>query len=303
MNNKENKIWHIRRLIEFTFVAMVHLIPEMGFAQYFVGPVAAGSGGAGVAAAEPGEGALLNPAILSHAPDFSGSTFYRDGYVGEGHHLTQLGFMLVDNSKGVFLPGGLGFFRTRRFLPELGSIDENYYHLSFGGFIYRQLSLGVSALYLDQKAMSDTLSGERYRQWDAVVGLHYNPHPDWAVGFTYQQFLKPKDSILETLRLNPFWNLGMNYIVSDFVRLRAEVAHHEFNNPENKLDWKLGIESVVRQYWVLRFGGRWDNRTKIRTISMGFTIDGPRFKIDYAFVKSSDLREEALHSVDMRVPF
>ena len=102
MNNKENKIWHIRRLIEFTFVAMVHLIPEMGFAQYFVGPVAAGSGGAGVAAAEPGEGALLNPAILSHAPDFSGSTFYRDGYVGEGHHLTQLGFMLVDNSKGVF---------------------------------------------------------------------------------------------------------------------------------------------------------------------------------------------------------
>lgn len=290
---------HLKLVKAIFLVWLIQTTSETAQAQYYTGPIARGSGGAGRAAAEASEVTLLNPGILPHAPKFTGAGFYGDGALSAQESQTEYGGSLVDNNPEAIVPGGLAYVQRHRRFHNDSDVDEKYVQFSVGNFVYRHLALGFTALRLEQ----DIKGGKSFVQWDGVVGLHYNPIPSLGLALVYYHFVKPSSDTPRPLRLDPQLSFGAYYIVMESFRLRWDLSQVQEFNEERKLRWQMGAETHLGPFFTLRFGADTDNLSDQDWLTAGFSFNGPRFHIDYAYAKNQKQTHNAMHSVDLRVPF
>ncbi|MCB0366488.1 MAG: hypothetical protein H6624_20030 [Bdellovibrionaceae bacterium] len=278
----------------------VHLTSALAQAQYFTGPISSGLGSTGRAATEPEEGVFLNPAILPHAKDFSSALYYADGELAENQSGTDLAVSFVDNTEGIFMPGSLSYVRRRRNYPGLPSVNEEYWHVGLGKFVTEYVSVGLGIHYrsVDQEG------GEDFTYWNATLGALWAPKPEWGLALVGHNLtakdIQNRAGYLEDL---PRVGAGFVYLFDRILKARVDVVKPLEENPEDKFQLGLGVETYPNEFSALRVGYELDDLTKHQFVALGLAFLGPRLKIDYSFRKNTKSGSGGMHSVDFRVPF
>jgi len=266
------------------------------FGQVFTGPVSSATGGAGRAATEVGETILLNPATIVHAPEFSGSLYFMDGYFSEGLHERTYGGTMIDNHKGAFFPGGVSYFDRKRHFAGFGSVKEMFVQATLGRFLTRHISYGFALTYLRQKANED------YEQFNGQLGLMYNPSSSIGIGLVAQNLIKPSSSIPSFLVEPLSVGLGFTYLFDKFLKFKADAVAFDDETREWRAKYMLGIETLLGKFGALRLGWNKSELTGYKYYTLGFGFNGPKFRLDYSYQQKDTRRRGGMHSVDFRIP-
>ncbi len=241
----------------------------------------------------------MNPASLAHAPTFVGGVFYREGWLDGINHDSLVAVNIVDNSDGVFVPGSLGYIQRSTHYSGQHSVSRKAWNLSVGSFFMPMLAGGLSLHHVNMES-----NGESYTDFNATMGVIWNPHPDWGFGLALYQVFGGNRKIPSYFREPQKLTLGATHVVSEYLRLRLDVASVLEDNPENKLQIMGGFESFLTSYFVMRVGWKADEFASRDTFTAGFSFLGPRFTLDYAYQNTfADSSQGALHSVDLSFPF
>lgn len=269
-------------------------------AQIFQGPLSRALGGSGRAGLESSESALLNPALVPLASDGELNVFYGDGSADRAEHHQFIGIGTVDNGEGVMIPGSLHYIRTRDTGVYSSAVSGELWHFALGRkFFVDGLTLGLSGY-----RWSADPDGEGAKvQWNGSFGALYSINSVLGFAYVWDSFLGAPKSIPEGLRISPRHSLGAMYTLGQVARLRFDISKDQARNPDDKLIYQLGLESRSSSYSIIRVGAKSDKLREQDFLTFGLGFNGPRLKIDYSFEKNLKRTGDALHSVDMRVPF
>ena len=287
------------KLITTLLFGCFYFTSPLANAQYITGPIASAMGGAGRASTDTTDGAFINPASLVHGPQAEFSALYQDGSPVKDQHRTTYGVIVMDNTPGLLFSGSFVYLKDRKTGLGQTPLDADYWSLSLAQLSIPQWSFGLSGIYLQQKEYE----GENFTQQNGVVGVLYTPIPDLGIGLTYHHFLEPDEEVPLHLRLIPTLGLGFHYLMGEILRLRADFTRPEKYNDDKKMAYALGLESLFSEFFSFRMGFRWDNWADSNVLTSGITFNGPRLKLDYSIEKAVKGTGDALHSVDLRLPF
>ena len=218
-------------LISFLFV---YVTANNAHSQQLTGIIADSLGGAGSVAAEATEAHLINPATLPHSKSMTVDMFYRAGDLTKEIDESTFSVGVVDNTEGLLIPGGITYAKTSRKLVGFSAIEEEFIQVSVGQFIGNQISVGGSLVTLSQEVSGD----KDYRQWDASVGVMWNPAPHYALGLSYLYFAEAPEDTPEALNLASTWVLGTSYILTEYARFRLDITRPKQPTGDSKPVYK-----------------------------------------------------------------
>lgn len=267
-------------------------------AQVFRGPISAAMGGTGRAAMDSVEGAFLNPALIALIKDHQLSGYYRDGEMDPGQHRQGWGVGAADNSAGVLFPGTLNYVRLHDTGRASNAANSELIHAAIAK-TYKDFAFGVSGYRLDTEVDND----KDYVQWNFSLGVVWIGGQSYGLGYVLQNIALPGSDVPAGLREDLQQGIGGFAALGDIVHVRADITRHEQNNPQQKMIYMLGFENMVSSFGVFRIGYRMDDEHGQRYLTAGAALQGPRMKLDYSLEKNLKGTGDALHSVDMRIPF
>ncbi|MGZ3722820.1 MAG: hypothetical protein ACXVA9_07830 [Bdellovibrionales bacterium] len=274
------------------------LFHSLSHADFFHGPLSSSMGGTGRAAMNSPEGAFLNPALVPLMKDYEFDTHYRDGLLDPGQHRTSYGVGAGDNTKEVLFPGAFHYLRLRGTGQASAPTDSELFHVAvgknFGGY-----SVGVSGYRMSSKVDRD----REYVQWNYSLGFLALINEDMGVAYVLKNIAKPGGDVPAGLREDLQQGVGYFASLGTVARVRVDITREETGNIDKKLSYMIGCENLASEFGVFRVGYRRDDRLQQDYLTLGAGLEGPRLKIDYAFEKNLKGTAEALHSVDMRLPF
>lgn len=268
-------------------------------AQVFQGPLSRALGGAGRAGLETAESALLNPALVPLATNMEVNAFYGDGTWAPRQHRQYWGLGLADNSDDVLISGALHYVRMRETGTFTSPVSSELWHFALGQILWEGLSWGLSGYQL----VRDPDGVARSTQHNASGGLLFMATPDLGFAYVLDNFLEPSQKVPAPLRQNRRQSLGAMYTFEGIARLRFDISRDEDHNPDHKLISQVGLESRSSRFMIVRLGAKWDNGVDQNFGTFGWGFNGPRLKLDYTLEKNFRGTGEAVHSVDMRLPF
>lgn len=268
-------------------------------AEFFKGPISSAMGGTGRAGISSSEGAFLNPAVIPLIKNYEFIGFYRDGEIAEGQHRQGWAVGAVDNSEGVLFPGAAHYGRTRDTGRSIRGIHGEIWHAAGAYLFHDRLSVGFSAYRIQYKSKGD----RAYTQWSGSLGMVALLSDLISVAYVYDNVARPGSETPKGLREDPKHSLGFFGRVGDLMVVRADLQREVYFNPDGRLTYMAGFESVTSEWFVARMGYRLDDLANQRFATAGFGFNGPRLKVDYAIEKNIEGTSGALHSVDLRVPF
>jgi hypothetical protein len=273
-------------------------------AEFFKGPVSSALGGTGRAGLSSSEGAFLNPAVIPLIKNYEFIGFYRDGEIAEGQHRQGWAVGVVDNSEDVLFPGAAHYGKIR----DTGrspagvngkGVNGEIWHAAGAYLFHDRLSLGFSAYRLQYKSKGD----RSYTQWSGSLGLVALVNDLISVAYVYDNVARPGSETPLGLREDPKHSIGFFGRIADLMTVRADIQREVEFNPDGRMAYMVGIETITSEWFLARFGYRLDDLRNQRFATAGFGFNGPRLKVDYAFEKNIEGSSGALHSVDLRVPF
>lgn len=295
---KELRIIKLRSFLIAVSISVLHFAVSAKADSQF-GAVSGSTGRAGVAANDNGEQIFMNPAAMVHGKSFVHGYFYRRGTSEEDEENDWLGLTIQDNSENVFLTGGFLYGQESRTFQNLANYKERRIQVSVAKFVTDHISMGLSAYNIRREVFND----KEYEFYDGDLGLLWNPHPQFAIGAKYDNWAKHGDEAPDHVQLKDRLTIGANYVVLDRVRARLDLSQQLEDNPEDRVDFRTGLESFIDTFFVLRFGFERDQLADRKYYSAGMGFTGPRLRIDYSYRKNADYSGGALHSVDFRIPF
>ena len=296
---------HFHSIALLLIHSMIYLTGNTAYSYSLtLGPISQGVGGAGLASTEVSESAFLNPASLAHAPIFSSSLYYFTGHSEMNSEETTLGFSMADNHPGVLAPGAVRYAQSRKIIDGFSEIKEKVWQVSLGHFIYNQWALGASVYRLQQEEVKG--ARQSYRQWNGILGLHWNPHSALGLGLVYHHLNEPSTKIPPHLRLIPNWGVGAVYITSPFLKVKFDITLPKKNNPDDQISYHGGVESAISKYITFRAGGKIDKITQNNSYTAGATFNFPRWHLNYSFTKHdtrADASRKIMHGIDLGTSF
>jgi hypothetical protein len=276
----------------------VLLLSSFARAQVFRGPLSSSLGGTGRAAIDSPEGAFLNPALVSLIKGYELDGYFRDGLLDPDQHRHAWGVGAGDNRQDVLFPGSINYIRLRDTGRASGASDGELWHVAVGKNL-GNYALGISGYMLTYKVEGD----QSYTQWNYSLGGLWMINPDMGLAYVLTNIAKPGSDVPQDLREDLQQGLGFFMTIKPIARLRADITRNETNNPNQRLVYMLGFENQMAGFALFRMGYRLDDQRDQRYITAGVGLDGPRLKLDYTFEKNLAGTAEALHSVDLRLPF
>ncbi|MBT4762868.1 MAG: hypothetical protein HOO06_14335 [Bdellovibrionaceae bacterium] len=295
----------LRSFISFghTFLAIfvflnISLFSGQLLAQYFLGPVSSGFGGAGVGGIESSESVFLNPAAISHGATLEMGMFYEDAQKFLGEDFVSYGLSVIDNSKSVLFSGGVGYLSRHRYVPAAPDIDETYLQMGISYGLKPNLSVGLSISNLEQQSIIEEIT-----QLQFGVGAHYIYSPTLFLGVTLENLNTFQDTDLsDSERLPRATSIGADWRANEFLRLRSDIRYLYDNNPDKKMIYAMGLESRMGDYFLIKFGYNKNDPQNVdyNVWSVGFK--GPRLNMTYSYKKGVKGEYGGMHSVDFRVP-
>jgi hypothetical protein len=269
-------------------------------AQIFRGTLSSSMGGTGRAAIDSLEGAFLNPALVPLLKDYEIDGYYRDGTLDPGQHKQAWGVGAGDNSADVLFPAEVNYVRLREtgVAGAKGPVDSELMHLAIGKTA-GNFSFGISGYRLASHVTTD----QEYDQWNYSLGTLAMINPDMGIAYVLANLARPGSDVPVGLRQDMQQGVGFFSSIFDIARLRIDITRNEVNNVDKKMIYMIGFENMATQYAIFRMGYRHDDQMAQDYLTLGFGLHGPRLKLDYAFEKCLKGTSEALHSVDLRLPF
>lgn len=242
------------------------------------GSVSTGTGGTGRASVAAGDSVVLNPAMLAH---LRGYIFYSGYQQGQGL------FSLSDNTQDTVVPTAFTFSKQNEF--------QNM-RLTFANFIYKNISLGVSAHYSHYQ--KEQTQGN---QWNSDIGLSILPNSHLGLGLVFSNLQGASESIPLEYRPQRKVAAGMTYLYRSFLRLRLDAESGPEYGGSNGIVM-AGMESNLNRWMLLRMGYRENRFLDQKYITTGLGFDYPRFQLNYAFEAETENQKNQRHSIDLAVP-
>ena len=267
-------------------------------AEPYRGPLSSALGGTGVAGLPATESALLNPALVPVYKRSSLDVAYRDGYLQSGHHRTAMALGAIDNEKDIVMPGAFHYVKLRDTGRAEQPANGELLHVALGQQV-NQLALGVSG-YRVQYTLANH---PRVTEWNYSIGGVYMFTTSIGVGYVLRNVAGVGSNVPRGLREDLEQAAGLLAALGENARLRLDISREERSNPRHKLTYAVGLETKTSDLFTFRFGYRYDDVSARRLWSGGLGFDGPRLQADYSYQKAQDRGAEALHSVDLRLPF
>jgi hypothetical protein len=207
---------------------------------------------------------------------------------------------LVDAEKDVYFPGAAHYIRLRDTGRAPSAANGELWHMAIGKNVTEWLAFGVSGYRLKY----DLEGGDKSTtQWNYSLGALIILNESFGVAYVVDNLAKPGSAVPRGLREDTRQGLGVYGNIAEIAKMRADVSRSEKFNPNHKLVYSLGLESMLSEWFVFRMGFRRDELADGRFWTTGLGFNGPRLKVDYAFEKNAEGTGGAVHSVDLRVPF
>jgi len=242
---------------------------------------------------------LLNPATIPLVKNYEFIGFYRDGEIAEGQHRQGWAVGVVDNSEDVSFPGAAHYGKIRDTGRSPHGINGEIWHMA-GGYLFQdRLALGFSAYRIQYKSKGD----RAYTQWNGSLGMVVLINDLISLAYVYDNVARPGSATPLGLREDPKHTLGFFGRAGDLMTVRADIQREMEFNPQGRLTYMFGAETITSDWFLFRLGFRLDDLRNQRVATAGFGFNGPRLKVDYAIEKNIEGTSGALHSVDMRIPF
>lgn len=275
------------------------LFLSLAHAQVFEGPVDAALGGSGRAGLDANEGAYLNPALVSLQPKSEVAGYYRDGDASNLEHRTAWGVSLSENNEDVLFPGQVSYIRTRVAGLTPNPANAEIWYLAAGKLIYKKFAIGLSAYEVNQSVAGQSLS----LQFNGAIGGVFLITHDIGIAYVFENPAHASGDIPAALRLSEQQSVGAFYSMPYSARLRLDVIEPLEANPNQRVNLRTSIESAFSEFFVFRFGARWDEVADQRYLTAGLGFNGPMLKLDYGVEKNLAGTGGAVHSVDLRMTF
>lgn len=278
--------------IRIFLISSIFLLSLSAQAQFYTGPRAASMGGAGRASIETSESTFLNPALLAHADHNYLSLFKNSETRDPKYDTDQWGISIVDSGADTGIPGAFSYTHKNTMQVSNSEIQAKEYNLSlarrwnqawaFGMTIYRQESNDIEDL----------------TEHGLHLGAIYYPTPFFGLGAVIYQAVKTGD-----LKTPAVYALGSHYVVGRILKLSGDIRYVDQNNPDKKWDVMGGIALPLGDQFYLRGGYEWISLEKRQFYTTGFSWDGPRLNIAYAYQNNPSSGGERMHNLDLSVFF
>ncbi len=265
-------------------------------AQYASGPVSAATGGAGRAAVDPNESALLNPASIGFLHDYYSSFQYsvsdQPGYLDYNGY----GLLLADGSKTNLLPGAISYqHRITDLASGLRLTEQDIqagisFHISI-------LSVGISA----HRLITQTWPAN-YTQDNATLGFLISPMSWLGLAAVAYDILPTSAATPDIVRLSPTYALAGHVLIDEIFRLRLDLVHPDTNNPGLRNNVMAGMETYFRPDIGFRLGCQWLETKDQTNLTAGVGFHGPKLSLDYSFATNVRSVNAFTHMIDLWVP-
>lgn len=281
------------------FSSILLLISNSSFARgFYSGAQSLSFADSGRAGLESAEAALINPSLLGLNQSEAFLT-YADGAPSDASHTTNFGVTLVDAGAQNISPGALSYRKLRRVGEGLASpADGELWHGALGKLVSPRWSLGFSVYRLSYE-----VSGvEVPDQWNGSIGVTYLVSSNLGVAYVLDSPFEVSEDVPVPLREETAHSVGLFYKPVENSRFRVDLSKKEEQNPSDNLDLSTSFEMKTSEFFVMRFGHKWEGSTSQNRVGAGFGFIGPRLKVDYGF--QQNLKDStSMHGVDLRIGF
>lgn len=279
-----------------TFLIALLTFSSYAFSQMMTGTIASGIGGAGRAAIDPGESALLNPAAVAHLNNYYSGVHYglmNHSKEGDG---SRTALVLSDGSSENVIAGAFTYVRKNVEIDKFSWSGQDF-QASVAGFPFSKIAVGIAA----HRFMS-SISEVNSNQDNMHVGIMYAPNKDYGFGLVGYDLLNADTAVPAPARLKRTYAVAGNLIILDMFHFRLDILQQEVLNPGRRNEVMAGFETYFRDDFVFRMGGDWKEPTDQMFVTTGFGFKGPRLSFDYSFQKDIRAAEGSRHMFDLWLP-
>lgn len=269
------------------------------FALTHFGSVSAGAADTGRASIENSDAVYLNPAAIPHLQGFFFNLNHFNGSDSDVK-LNESGMAVtfLDNTPLSIVPASLGYVHQSIELDGQTTVNKDL-AFGFGNFLMRQVTMGLTWHQLTTQL---DWADETYTQNNLHFGILMTPIDNLGLGFVFYDVLTASKDIPQEYRLKSRHALALNYIYQNLWRFRVEQESQLENKTQDPI-WKIGIESFLGQFAILRLGWIQNQLTEKDYYTAGLGFQGPRFQINYAYQMNTKESQFNRHSIDFNIPF
>ena len=279
----------VRRL-PFYLIVLV-CIEVSAFGQRGRGPVASSLGGAGVASLQAVEGAFFNPAAIASAENNHVSIHGSQEELN-GVDYKDWGFYAIDSGSGSIAKGAFSYQKSEQDGPGLRSSTSRW-EISGAKYLIPGLALGTA---FTKQTDRDLINETEKVEYNLDLGALYNFDPSLSAGLLLENAFTGKDD-----RQQPLFTAGMEYRLGSVFRYLAET--NKVFKADSQWNYAVGVELKATDSTSYRLGYLGDKENNRNYYTGGFSWQGPRLGIYYAFQSGVGDSAETLHSLDFRVFF
>ena len=277
--------------------AIISIAPLKARAQFFTGPIASSTGGAGRAAADGSEAAFLNPASV-----VSLRKYYMSGIYGTSSHpvngdQSTYGVSLADGTPENLFPASLSYIH--RFVQGQNDFTDVQQDLqvAVGASLLPRLGLGIAG-----HQTTDLLNtGSRFTQTNMNVGLLFTPVDYVGLAATVTDVFTPSESVAQAQQVVPTYAIGGHLIIQNSFRFRLDFVRPDRGN--ERTDVMSGIETYFTPSFAFRVGEMWKETLDQNFFTAGLGYHGPNLSFDYSYQRDTRAGAGETHLIDLWVGF
>lgn len=264
------------------------LSASLSWAQIYTGAVSAASGGTGRASVEAGSASFLNPAMMVHQKG-------QQIYTAKSQEEFAIG--LTENSEDSPLPTSISYWQKNL---DAGALEGTYklqdLRLSFAEFVKAFWAVGITAHVYQAQSEDKT-----WNQGNLDFGVMVTPVPEVGLAVVFYDLGQGNPEIPEKLRLSPKIGLGFNHLYRDYFRSRVDLVSGPDQN-FRRATVMVGFESYLNRWVLARFGMSSNTYLNQDLSSLGFGLDFPNFRLNYAYQFVMNNSKDQRHAIDIVIP-
>jgi hypothetical protein len=286
-----------RMKLFLVFSSILFLTP-LALAQSFTGPAASGTGGAGRAAIEGSESAIINPATLGYMDRYHMTLPFSEGsHPSEGYSQTY-GAILTDGTADKMFPGALAYLKSRDIRGGVESKRQDI-HLALADRATKFFAVGLAGHY----RTFEQINSVKYNQTNMDLGALLTPLENVGLAFVAYNILSGDEKVPVSIRDVPTFAVGANFIYEEAFAARVDAVRPDKFNPLHRTDLQAGLQMTFMESFAVRGGCNWKETANQTWLTGGLGYIGPRLSFNYAY--NQDLRhsEGVRHIVDLWMSF
>jgi len=269
-----------------TYFVFVCIASTKVFAFEIQGSTAAGLGGAGVGSVNAVDGGFLNPAAIALLERNSASL----NIANRGFR-----FYFADNGSDSMFPAALGYNQA-----DLYGMKTKTVHLMLAKGVQDKFAFGTNVHFLELQIDGVETT---YRQTLVDLAMIAKPFEFLSIGLAYKNKPTANTELSDYIDNNPLLSFGVEYNYIDLLLVKSDIESAQNSNLEQKQIYKFGLETHLNDWLILRLGYQNNNVLGQNYGTAGLGFGTTNYGLHYAYVKESNFKKDAYHSVDLTMPF